>query len=177
MLSAILTYQGNEFTPILIEYGFIWIGNRFVYPINKGTQLNVEVNTLNNELTFNYSNQLGIEEYRKIHSLLSSIQDRLKGTIYDNNSLLGYTETGEPAFIITNWSKWYRFIQKAMLTSISGKKVRVINETEVELASGLFVGYETSTYEDTITKCTLVTLFGEKTFIGKDLKIEATNEW
>lgn len=177
MLSAILTYQGNEMMPILKEYGFKWIDNRFVYPINKRNLLNVEIDTRNKELTIAYSNQLGIQEYRKIHSLLSSIQDRLKGTIYDKNSLLGYTETGEPAYIITNWPKWYRFIQKAILTSLSGKKVRVINESEVELASGLFVGYETSEYEDTITKCTLVTLFGEKTFKGKDLKIEASNEW
>jgi len=64
-----------------------------------------------------------------------------------------------------------------MLTSLSGNKVRDLNESEVELASGVFVGYETSEYEDKITQCTLVTLIGEKTFKGKDLKVEASNKW
>ncbi|QOR65046.1 hypothetical protein IM538_14495 [Cytobacillus suaedae] len=140
------------------------------------TAINEETAT---SLTIRYNGTLTFKEYELLHHLILSINAKINGEIDDSKSLLGYLENGEPAYIITNWDNWTMFLNKAKHVSMEGQKVKVYNEVGLEVASGLLVGYDsdqTNNEKFIITSCTLVTLFGEKTYTGKQLIIEPTGE-
>jgi hypothetical protein len=141
------------------------------------------VTAINNEsvkmLTLRFGGDLSLKEYELLHHLFLSINTTIDGKIDDSKSLLGYLEQGEPAYIITNWDSWTMFLNQAKHVSMEGQKVKVYNEVGLEVGSGLLVGYESDTTNEKqfiITSCTLVTLFGERTYTGKQLTIEPTGE-
>lgn len=130
-------------------------------------------------LAIQYGEALSFKEYELLHHLILSINASINGEIDDSKSLLGYLENGEPAYIITNWDSWTTFLNKAKHVSMEGQKVKVYNEVGLEVGSGLLVGYDsdrTNQKQFIITSCTLVTLFGERTYTGKQLTIEPTGE-
>ncbi|QHE53825.1 hypothetical protein [Pontibacillus sp. HMF3514] len=178
MLSVELqTSDLNDIEKILKSKGFQENNGDMVYKPNKQEQITVSLNEANQKLTLMFSPQLNLEQFSTIHQKIMELI-QFFGTHYDDsNSLLGYLKDGEGAYIITNWSKWYKFLQDARLKTLEGQKVRILDQKENELGSGMFVDYKRDTEHLTIIECSIITLFGEKSYSGTDLKIEPTNEW
>lgn len=128
-------------------------------------------------LKINFPPQLNLKQYTIVHHIIKNLILVLNAEYNDSQSLLGYLATGEGAYIITNWDYWVAFLQKARLHSLEGKKVRVFDETNKEIASGLFISYKMDEQSSNITECILITHFGERSFKGSNFLIEATNEW
>jgi hypothetical protein len=130
----------------------------------------------NQQIVFTFSNHLSFEQYQQIHNMIANIQQHIKGTIDDSNSLLGYLSDGRGAYIITNWNEWAYFIMSAKLKALEGQKVIVYNDKEIELGNGLLLDYKLNE-SACIYECTLITTFGERTFRDKPLLIKPTNKW
>lgn len=133
----------------------------------------------NESVHVEFEENLTLEAFTIIHHIILEISNKVNGQVDDTHSQLGYLKDGEPAFIITNWEKWYAFLNEAKLKTLEGQKVHVFDE-EDELGSGILMEYqlEPSINEEfIINQCTLITTFGERKFSGKNLKIEPANEW
>ncbi|WP_335869837.1 hypothetical protein [Bacillus sp. 2205SS5-2] len=161
----------------LINQKFIKKKNQYVLNEKSTILINAIIDSSRCKLTLEFSPQLNLEQYARIHQVLSNLIEDLSAVYDDTNSLLGYLKNGEGAYILTNWHKWIDFLQQAKLKTLEGKKVRILDENQLELATGLFVGYQKNENSAVISKCTVITLFGERTFKGTSLTIEATNEW
>lgn len=184
MLSTTILYnedKANIINEVLLDHQFF---NKADYSFSYRTENFKELAIAINEeatttLTIRYDGTLSFKEYELLHHLILSVNATIDGKIDDSKSLLGYLENGEPAYIITNWDNWTAFLNRAKHVSMEGQKVKVLNEVGLEVGSGLLVGYESDqTNQDQfiITSCTLVTLFGERTYTGKQLIIEPTGE-
>ena len=127
-----------------------------------------------------FAQDLSMKEYKIINGLLKDIIGLFNGVIDDENSKLGYLEDGTPACIVTNWEKWETFLVKAKLRSLEGKKVMALNTNAETLIEGLLVDYGSSEDDETgaltITSCTVITIFGERTVKEEALFIEAVYE-
>ena len=133
-----------------------------------------------NKLHITFSGNLSFIEYEMIHNTIVHITELCNGVIDDSEALIGYLENGEKVYIVKNWDEWSLFIHEAKYKTLEGQKVKVTNEKEVELGSGLLVDYtlETSkSHSYLIKECTLITSFGERKFIGELLTIEPTDRW
>ncbi|PFM79967.1 hypothetical protein COJ46_11610 [Bacillus sp. AFS077874] len=128
-------------------------------------------------LKINIPPQLNLKQYTIVHHIIKNLILVLNAEYNDSQSLLGYLTNGEGAYIITNWDYWVAFLQKAKLRSLEGKKVQVFDETNKEIASGMFISYKMDEQSSNIIECILITHFGERSFKGSSLLIEATNEW
>ncbi len=84
-----------------------------VYP-DKSDQPIAQIKIADNTVEFSYSEDLELERYILLHDVILSVQSDVKGTVDDSKSFLGYIETGEPAFIVRNWSKWMKYIHQSM---------------------------------------------------------------
>ncbi|WP_204554825.1 hypothetical protein [Bacillus ectoiniformans] len=178
MLSAILQFKNEQDVHQVIEkLGFKGQMNQFKYNVKNKTLIEAVYEPAPNSLTLQFSPGLNLEEYTMVHEKIVQLKQQLHAKIDDSNSLLGYLKSGEGAYIVTNWQKWYEFLQGAKLTTLEGKKVRVLDKNDKELASGLFVGYTKDEQSSNIVECTVITLFGERSFQGSNLTIEPTNEW
>lgn len=147
---------------------------------NKSELVVATISPIKNTAIFTFGGNLSFKEYEQVHNLITTISQEIKGVIDDSNSLLGYLENGEPAYIVKNWNSWTIFLNRAKHISMEGQKVRILNEDGNEIATGLLVGYEvdpSSEAQFSISSCTLVTTFGERTFSGSQLSIEPTGEW
>lgn len=132
------------------------------------------------DIRIEFKPDLAMEEFKVVHDLILSINEIVQGKISDDESMLGYLKEGEPACIVTNWDKWYSFLNEAKLKSLVGQKVRVFDHNNKELSNGMLVEYKTTSTDNlpfAITDCNIITIFGEKTFSGDFLKIEPVNEW
>ncbi len=184
MLSTTILYnkdKTNIINEILEDHQFFnKADNSFSYRTENFKELATAINDeATTALTIHYDGTLTFKEYELLHHLILSVNTSIDGKLDDSKSLLGYLENGEPAYIIMNWANWTVFLNKAKHVSMEGQKVKVYNEIGLEVASGLLVGYETDQTNQEqfiITSCTLVTLFGEKTYTGKQLVIEPTGE-
>ncbi|WP_243292496.1 hypothetical protein [Bacillus sp. FJAT-47783] len=178
MLSVTVEIQNKEeFDLLLLKLGFFRKNGFYIFKTNNRELLRAEYTSDDDSAVFKFSPGLNLEEYTTIHHLLKEILQDGKLNFDDSNSLLGYLKNGEGAYILTNWYKWYEFLQDAKLKSLEGKKVRVLDEKERELASGLFVEYKKDNASHKIIQCSVITLLGERTYSGNALKIEPTNEW
>ncbi|KGX87253.1 hypothetical protein [Pontibacillus marinus] len=178
MLSVELhTPESNETEKILKSNGFQESNGHMVYKPNKQEQITVILNKTNQKITLTFSPQLNLEQFTTIHQKIMELIQCFDSKYDDSNSLLGYLKDGEGAYIITNWSKWYKLLQDARLKTLEGQKVRILDQKENELGSGIFVDYKRDTEHLTIIECSIITLFGEKAYSGTNLKIEPTNEW
>ncbi|MEH7452446.1 hypothetical protein [Gottfriedia acidiceleris] len=144
---------------------------------NGNIQLEGVIDSDKRSLKINIPPQLNLKQYTIVHHLIKNLILNLIAEYNDSQSLLGYLTNGEGAYIITNWDYWVAFLQKAKLRSLEGKKVQVFDETNKEIASGLFISYKMDEQSSNITECILITYFGERSFKGSNLLIEATNEW
>ena len=127
-----------------------------------------------------FAQNLSMKEYKAINAFLKEIIEAFNGTIDDENSKLGYLADATPACIVTNWEKWETFLVKAKLRSLEGKKVMALNTDGETLIEGLLVEYGSSVDEETgsltISSCTVITIFGERTVKEDALSIEAVYE-
>ncbi|WP_096156728.1 hypothetical protein [Bacillus sp. FJAT-45066] len=127
-----------------------------------------------------FAQNLSMKEYKAINGWLKEILLALDGMVNDENSKLGYLADGSPACILTNWEKWDTFLIKARLRSLEGKKVMALDPSGEMLIEGLLVEYSSSVDEKdgslSISSCTVITLFGERTVNGEGLAIEAVYE-
>ncbi|MGG0178725.1 hypothetical protein [Gottfriedia acidiceleris] len=144
---------------------------------NSNIKLKGVIDSNKRSLKINFSPQLNLKQFTIVHHIIKNLILALNAEYNDSQSLLGYLTNGEGAYIITNWDYWVAFLQKAKLRSLEGKKVRVFDVTNKEIASGMFISYKMVDQSSNITECTLITHFGERSFKGSNLLIEATNEW
>ncbi|MGM0876891.1 MAG: hypothetical protein ACQEWV_19575 [Bacillota bacterium] len=178
MLSATLLFlHSKNVGSSLEEIGFRFEENVYIYYVKNKKLIEASIDSSNSSFKLLFSPGLNLEEYTTVHTIIVSLMKKLEAKIDDRESLLGYTSNGEGAYIVSNWQNWYGFLQGAKLTSLEGKKVRVTDESDRELVSGMFVGYKSDKLTSTIIECTLITLFGEKTYKGNNLSIKPTNEW
>jgi hypothetical protein len=155
------------------------------FTIQEGTHVytkgNIKLETVidsdKRSLKINIPPQLNLKQYTIVHHFIKDLILVFNAEYNDSQSLLGYLTNGEGAYIITNWNDWAAFLQKAKLRSLNGKKVQVFDETNKEIASGLFISYKMDEPSFNIIECILITHFGERCFKGNNLLIEATNEW
>ncbi len=160
----------------LLMQGYRMQGEQYFYTNNK-VQLEGVVDYNKRTLEIHFSPQLNLKEYTIVHHIIKKHIVELNAEYNDSKSLLGYLSNGSGAYIITNWEHWVIFLQEAKLRSLEGKKVRVFDEANNEIASGMFVNYTMDDQSSKITDCTVITLFGERSITGNNLSIEATNEW
>ncbi|MEI5908246.1 hypothetical protein WAK64_14400 [Bacillus spongiae] len=179
MLSVVIDLSNLEFVEELLRaYKFTKQKETYVLKKKNNIFINATINHSSCKLKTEFSPHLTLEQYEEIHDIHVHLIKELNTTKYDDrNSLLGYLQNGEKAYIITNWEKWYSFLQEAKYKSLEGKKVMIQDESKQELASGLFLSYDSDPNTAKITRCTVITLFGERTFKGDGLTIEPTNEW
>ncbi|WP_421380946.1 hypothetical protein ACOJQI_18925 [Bacillus salacetis] len=178
MLSVKVDIQNLEELHLpLLKLGFSNRTGSYIYKENNRDLLRGEYDSESSSFLFEFSPGLNLEEYTAIHNLLKEIIRAGELKFDDSNSLLGYLKDGEGAYILTNWSQWHEFLQDAKLRSLEGKKVRVLDENDKELASGLYVESKKDEETNKIKECAVITLFGERSYKGESLKIEPTNEW
>jgi hypothetical protein len=159
----------------LMKQGFKKRGEKYIYK-NSNLQVEAEADFIGRTVEISFSPQLNLEEYKTVHHLLVELTKELDAQCDDSGSLLGYLSEGTGAYILTNWDQWVSFLQEAKFRTLEGKKVRVLDEAGKELAAGMFVNYSADVSSN-IKECTVITLFGERTYKGDNLKVEATNEW
>lgn len=66
------------------------------------------------KMTVQYSGELRLSEYIKIHEIINHLQKKVNGEIDDSNSFLGYLPDGESVYITKNWDKWVNYIYSSM---------------------------------------------------------------
>ncbi|RSK28347.1 hypothetical protein EJF36_16570 [Bacillus sp. HMF5848] len=177
MLSVLLKYnKDKELADALFAEGFILQNGKWVFMDGLHILLSIESAT-DEEATIGFPGDLPMNRFKKVHDKLINLADHLEAEIDDSQSLLGYLANGDGAYIVTNWTEWIIFLQEAKLRTLEGKKVRVLDEKETELGNGLYVSSETESTTGNITSCTIITMFGEKTYTSNTLIIEPTNEW
>lgn len=66
------------------------------------------------KMTVQYSGELTLSEYIKIHEIINYLQKKVNGEIDDSNSFLGYLPDGESVYITKNWDKWVNYIYSSM---------------------------------------------------------------
>ncbi|MFS0863221.1 hypothetical protein [Fredinandcohnia sp. 179-A 10B2 NHS] len=131
-------------------------------------------------VTFSYDGSLKFSEYEQIHNAILTFSQETDGSIDDSGSKLGFLDNGEPAYIITNWSKWTEMLNKAKYKTLEGQMVRVVDKSGNELGNGMLVDYkfkESVNLTSVISECTLITLLGERKYQGDVLFIEPTGQW
>ncbi len=168
-------FADHSIEEALMKQGFKKRGENYIYK-NSKIQVEAEADFIDRTVEISFSPQLNLEEYKTVHHLLVELIKELDAQCDDSGSLLGYLSEGNGAYILTNWEQWVSFLQEAKLRTLEGKKVRVLDEAGKELAAGMFVNYVADASSN-IQECTVITLFGERTYKGDNLKVEATNEW
>jgi hypothetical protein len=184
MLSANIYYQpfDGDIENIIRTIGMRKKESKY-YMISFKSEQEIAVLTIQPEeekLQITFPGNLSFEEYESIHNAIIQITDLCNGEVDDSQSLIGYLESGEKVNIVKNWDEWSLFINKAKYKTLEGQKVRLLDEKNGELASGLLVEYKfDSNRKDSfwITECTLITSFGERRFSGERLSIEPTDRW
>jgi hypothetical protein len=168
-------FADHSIEEALMKQGFKKRGENYIYK-NSKIQVEAEADFIGRTVEISFSPQLNLEEYKTVHHLLVELIKELDAQCDDSGSLLGYLSEGTGAYILTNWDQWVSFLQEAKFRTLEGKKVRVLDEAGKELAAGMFVNYVADASSN-IQECTVITLFGERTYKGNKLKVEATNEW
>ncbi|WP_142393220.1 hypothetical protein [Alkalicoccus urumqiensis] len=120
--------------------------------------------------------RLTMQEYDGIHLLILRLQKQLAADVDDTETFMGYTESGEEAYLIRNWKAWTAFLRQAGQRSLSGHKVRVTKEGNTW--EGLLLDYceRLSPERYQITECLLLTNSGEISVQGTDLLVEPTGD-
>lgn len=179
MLSATILFPDPNvgIESLLLKLGFKKDENMFTYMTTNTLLIEAVLDPFTCSMKWTFSPGLTLEEYTAIHSLIKLIKEQFHLTVDDRDSLLGYTSNGEEAYIFTNWEKWFVFLQDAKLKTLEGNQIRILDEANKEIASGMFVSHITEKNSTSIIECTVITIFGEKTFIGNKLTIQPTNEW
>ncbi|AST93058.1 hypothetical protein BC6307_18240 [Sutcliffiella cohnii] len=116
MLVTKITYSSvnNTFTDFSSPYIKKYEHNYYkVFPEKLDKQI-ADVKVNDNLIEISFLEDLELKEYILLHEVIKSIQLDVKGTIDDSNSFLGYTELGERAYIIRNWSKWIGYVHESM---------------------------------------------------------------
>ncbi|MFX3623722.1 MAG: hypothetical protein ACE3JP_06740 [Ectobacillus sp.] len=136
--------------------------------------ITTEVNEDIREIMVSFSEKLSYPQYDVVHRFLVALSERVNGRIYDKGALLGYLKDGTPAYIVTNWDEWSRFLHGEKLKASQGEYVHVYAGGEL-LDSGILLEYEVTGEGETfaIISCTLITSEGEQTFYGDSLTLEA----
>ena len=134
----------------------------------------IEVREETKEVSVSFSEKLSYAQYALIHRFLVILAEKINGRIFDKGSMLGYLQDGTPAYIVTNWDDWSRFLHEKKLHSSQGEYVHVYANSEL-LESGILLEYEMSKEGEAfaITSCTLLTSEGETTLHGEALVLEA----
>jgi hypothetical protein len=178
MLSVSLAFsQNDDLIKILQQESFKKEATSLVYWNRTKKLITASTSEENSSVKLTFSPGLSLEEYTEIHQVIVTLAEKLNAEVDDQKALLGYLKNSEGAYILTNWQKWYEFLQEAKFITLKGKKIRVLDENQIEKSSGLFVNYKLDEQTRNICECTLITLFGEKQITGSDLTIEPTNEW
>lgn len=180
LLTTVIYLNNNNFN-FDIEFNQISKENDDQYSILSKKE--AKIGTIIREqssIKFEYGKNLSMDDYEIIHNCIMHVHNLVGGRIDDSNSLLGYLENGEGAYIITNWEEWYAFLHKARYKTMEGQKVKVLDAGGDELGSGLLTDYKIDRDSDVsfvVNECTLITTSGEQTFYGDYLKIVPVNDW
>ena len=136
--------------------------------------ITTEVREETREIAVSFSEKLSYAQYAVIHRFLVMLAEKINGRVFDKGSMLGYLQDGTPAYIVTNWDEWSRFLHEKKLHSSQGEYVHVYADGEL-LDSGILLDYEMSKEGEAfaITSCTLLTSEGEATLHGEALVLEA----
>ncbi|MFC4322816.1 hypothetical protein [Litchfieldia salsa] len=182
MLSAIIHCKNMSNIDVHLQtLEHVTIKKKDIYSINNYKSQEIStIELLNNDLTFLFSESLSFEEYMLIHQVVHQISMISEGEIDDQNSLLGFLENQSPVYIYNNWNEWIVFINKAKYRTLEGNNVSILNKENEEISSGLLVDYKfelSETGQFHINECTLITLFGEKTFKDDHLIIFPSERW
>ncbi|MYL34694.1 hypothetical protein GLW08_03105 [Pontibacillus yanchengensis] len=177
MLQATLTDCNNTLLQVALQDERLKSTSK-CFTFGEGQICNLYPNLEENSLLIQFRGDLTLEQYRAIHHLIKSIQERTVGDLDESECLLGYLGNGEGAYIVTNWEEWSTFLLRASLRTLEGQKVRVLDKGQ-EIGSGMLAEYDIiqSDGGGCIPSCKLITLFGERTFKGEALQIIPTNEW
>lgn len=126
------------------------------------------------EIIISFSEKLSYEQYASIHRFLILLAKQVNGRIFDKGCLLGYLKDGTPAYIVTNWNEWSRFLHEEKLKAAQGEYVHAYANGEL-LDSGILLEYELNAEGETfaVRSCTLLTSDGEQTIYGDALLLEA----
>ncbi|RSD23264.1 hypothetical protein [Mesobacillus subterraneus] len=129
------------------------------------------------EVEFHIDPHLDLEEFQFLRDMIMELSYGNEAAIDERGCQLGYLENGEKAFLIKNWEEWKAFLIKAKLRTLEGQNVQALNPVGEELGSGLLAEYKIKEHPFSITSCTLITLFGERTFEADNIKIVPTNQF
>ena len=146
---------------------FVYRGNKSLATI-QGTESEVE---------FQIDPYLDLDEFQFLREIILDLCYGNEDAVDERDCQLGYLESGEKAYLIKNWEEWKAFLMKAKLKTLEGQNVQLLNDEGEELGSGLLAEYEVAAPPFRIMSCTLITLFGERKFEGKNLSIVPTNQF
>jgi hypothetical protein len=181
MLQVTFTYEGEQ--PIfetLRELQFKYSDGSYVLNEKKfAYTAKIDNDAQNKKLVLQFSKELSFEQYKHIHKIIRTIAENIHAEIDDELALMGYLENGEEAFIFHGWSSWMRFLEGAKHVSMEGQKVQVYNE-QLLVGEGILIEAvkdEISNDDFQIVQCTVITIDGEKSILGENLKIIPTGEF
>ncbi|WP_078555226.1 hypothetical protein [Bacillus alkalicellulosilyticus] len=142
------------------------------------TPISVEHNAENHKVKISFQIPQELLDLDEVHSYISELINKADvNEVDETNAHLGYLKSGEPASIISRFSQWKSFLLDAKHRSMEGQKVEIFEGNKV-LASGILVQYEVADNDQfQVTKATLLTTFGERTFSSNSMVIRATGEF
>ncbi|RXT05799.1 hypothetical protein [Ammoniphilus sp. CFH 90114] len=178
MLTATIQFKPTyQIEGALLVNGFKNSKESYVLETKQRKEL-VRAEVRTDEVLFTFPGNLGMGEYETVHEALKNVLEASGGSIDDSNSLLGYLPNGEGAYIIHQFRAWTTFLLTAKHHSMKGQKVQVLDQAGRVMGEGLLMDYELEeSHSFSVSKCTLVTTFGEQSYTGKHLKIEPTGSW
>lgn len=147
------------------------------YSVYRGNKSLATIQGSESALEFQIDPHLGLDEFQFLRDIILDLCYGNEAAIDERDCQLGYLESGEKAYLIKNWEEWKAFLMKAKLKTLEGQNVQVLDEEGEELGSGLLAEYEIESPPFSITSCTLITLFGERKFAGKNLSVVPTNQF
>ncbi|WP_142383515.1 hypothetical protein [Bacillus sp. T33-2] len=130
-----------------------------------------------NEVVFQISQHLSLEEFQVLHDGIVSISEATGAEIDETKCQLGYLQNGDKAYLISNWDDWKQFLVSAKLKTLEGQNVIVKKENGEQLGAGLLAEFTTAVNPFRITSCTLITLFGDKKIEGTQLTVEPAGQF
>lgn len=176
MLHVLLNYHWESgISPILFNYGFLFREDRYVKKLTSDS-ITVEATHDNEKKVLNVfcESEISFDGCKELHGLLKHLAIDLSAGIEDTNAMLGYDNTGKPAYLYHGFHQWSTFLDEAKYRSLEGFTVQIFDGKAL-LGEGMLIHanipQENKSGRLETPSCSIISTEGEEIFFGNQLSI------